>query len=239
MVYVEGFITPVPKAGLKTFIDHSVQAAPLFREFGASRIIDAIAEDVPHGEVTDFYRAVQASEEETVCFGWIEYPDKDTREAAVQKMMSDSRMQELGEMPFDGKRMIFSGFKAIVNEGPGGTAGYADGFVGAVPTASRDAFIDHAAKAAPLFLRAGALRVVECWGDDVTHGKVTDFYRAAAAKDDETIVFSWVEWPDKASRDAGQVKVFAEMDTHMQDNPMPFDGKRMIFGGFEIVNPNN
>ena len=79
-----------------------------------------------------------------------------------------------------------------------------------------------------------ALRVVEAWGDDVPAGKVTDFQRAVLAKDDETVMFSWIEWPDKATRDAGMKKMME--DPRMEAaNPMPFDGKRMIFGGFENV----
>ena len=82
-------------------------------------------------------------------------------------------------------------------------------------------------------------RVVECWGDDVPDGKVTDFRKAVQAGDDETVVFSWIEWPDKATRDAGMARMMdpdnrdPRMD--MEKNPMPFDGKRMIFGGFVPV----
>jgi uncharacterized protein YbaA (DUF1428 family) len=139
-------------------------------------------------------------------------------------------------MPFDGRRMIYSGFEAVVDDGPGGSAGYLDGFVGAVPTANRDKFITHASEAAPLFLGEGALRVVECWGDDVSHGKVTDFWRAVKAEESETVIFSWIEWPDKATRDAGFRALEPKMESWMTDHPMPFDGQRMIFGGFEIVN---
>ena len=84
----------------------------------------------------------------------------------------------------------------------------------------------------------GATRVRECWGDDIKDGKQTDFKRAVEAKADETACFSWIEWPDKATHDAAM----AEMDQMMMDprmdpqkNPMPFDGKRMIFGGFMPV----
>lgn len=116
---------------------------------------------------------------------------------------------------------------------------YVDGFVMAVPTANKDKFIKHANEGDSVFMENGATRVLECWGDDVKSGKQTDFMRAVNAKDDETVVFSWVEWPDKATRDAA----FAEMEEKMktderfnpEKNPMPFDGKRMIFGGFVPV----
>ena len=113
---------------------------------------------------------------------------------------------------------------------------YIDGFVIAVPTANRQAFIDHAASIDAIFIEMGALRVVECWGDDVPDGKVTDFRGAVQANEDESVAFSWIEWPDKATRDAAMAKMMSgEMNDDRMDpakNPMPFDGKRMIFGGF-------
>ena len=115
---------------------------------------------------------------------------------------------------------------------------YIDGFVIAAPTASRQEVIDYAARFDPMFLELGALRVVECWGVDVPHGTVTDFHRAVQAKDDETVMFSWIEWPDKATRDAGMQKMMEDprMDPSNKDNPpMPFDGQRMVFGGFTPV----
>ena len=112
---------------------------------------------------------------------------------------------------------------------------YVDGFVIAVPTANKQAFIDHARGLDPLFLEFGALRVVECWGDDVPRGVQTDFFRAVQATDDEVAVFSWVEWPDKATRDAGMSKMMEDPRMDPANVPMPFDGKRMIFGGFVPV----
>jgi uncharacterized protein YbaA (DUF1428 family) len=115
---------------------------------------------------------------------------------------------------------------------------YIDGFVIAVPTANKQQFIEHARHFDALFLELGATRVIESWGDDVPDGKLTDFRRAVQAKADETVAFSWVEWPDKATRDAGMQKMLHDprMDPNNPDNPpMPFDGKRMIFGGFEQV----
>ena len=84
---------------------------------------------------------------------------------------------------------------------------YIDGFVIAVPKGNKQKFIEHANKGDSVFIEYGATRVLECWGDDVPEGKHTDFRRAVAAKDDEDIVFSWIEWPDKATRDAGMKKV--------------------------------
>jgi uncharacterized protein YbaA (DUF1428 family) len=110
---------------------------------------------------------------------------------------------------------------------------YVDGIIAAVPNANKEAFIKHAREIDPLFKEAGALSVVENWGDDVPDGKVTDFKRAVQATADETVVFSWVTWPDKATRDAGWDKLMK--DERMANMQMPFDGKRMIYGGFERV----
>jgi uncharacterized protein YbaA (DUF1428 family) len=120
---------------------------------------------------------------------------------------------------------------------------YIDGFVIAVPTANKQKFIDHANTADSMFIDMGATRVIECWGDDVSEGSTTDFRKAVKANEDESIVFSWIEWPDKATRDASMAKLEAAMedpdnaDPRMDPvkNPMPFDGKRMIFGGFQPV----
>ncbi|NTX08016.1 DUF1428 domain-containing protein [Myxococcus sp. CA051A] len=112
---------------------------------------------------------------------------------------------------------------------------YIDGFVIAVPTANKEKFIAHARKGDPAFIGYGALRVLECWGDDVPSGKLTDFRRAVQAKDDETVVFSWIEWPDKATRDAGMEKMMKDPSMSPEQNPMPFDGARMIYGGFAPV----
>ena len=114
---------------------------------------------------------------------------------------------------------------------------YIDGFVLAVPTANKDKFIEHARLGDSVFMDYGALRVLECWGDDVPRGKLTDFHGAVQAKDDETVVFSWIEWPDKATRDAGMKKMMEGNDPRMdpEKNPMPFDGKRLIYAGFAPV----
>jgi uncharacterized protein YbaA (DUF1428 family) len=119
------------------------------------------------------------------------------------------------------------------------TMAYIDGFVIAVPVANKQAFIDHARKGDSVFTELGATRVLECWGDDIKDGKLTDFRKAVAAEPDEAVVFSWIEWPDKATRDAamGRMEELMKTDERMspEKNPMPFDGKRLIYGGFAPV----
>jgi len=116
MKYVEGFVVAVPAANKEAYIQHARQAAPLFKEFGVSRMVECWGDDVPDGKVTDFRGAVKAKDDEVVVFSWFEYPSKEARDAANQKMMSDPRMKAMGEsMPFDGKRMIFGGFVPVVD----------------------------------------------------------------------------------------------------------------------------
>ncbi len=114
---------------------------------------------------------------------------------------------------------------------------YIEGFVCAVPTANRETYRKHAEQAAGVFKEHGAIQVVECWGDDVPEGKLTSFPLAVQRKPDETVVFSWIGWPNKAARDKGMAAAMADKRLSPEHNPMPFDGKRMIYGGFEpIVN---
>ena len=110
---------------------------------------------------------------------------------------------------------------------------YIDGFVLAVPTANRELYRKQAADAAPIFKEHGALRLVECWGDDVPEGEVTSFPMAVKRKPDETVVFSWIVWPSKQVRDAGMKKVMEDPRIKESFGSMPFDTKRMIYGGFK------
>lgn len=108
---------------------------------------------------------------------------------------------------------------------------YIQGFVIPVPTAMKEEYRRMAAKAAPVFLEHGAQRIVETWGDDIPDGKVTDFKGAVKANADENVVFSWIVWPDKETCKAAQDNMMN--DERMQpDGPMPFDGQRLIYGGF-------
>jgi uncharacterized protein YbaA (DUF1428 family) len=236
MTYVQGFVAAVPSTNKDAYRKHAADAVPLFKEFGVTRMVEAWGDDVPDGKVTDFKGAVKAKDGEIVVFSWMEFPDRQARDAAFAKMMNDTRLKEMGaSMPFDGQRMIFGGFAPIVDQAGRGKASYVDGFVIPVPAGNKEAFRAMAAKAAPVFTENGATRVVECWGDDVPDGKVTDFKGAVKATDGEAVVFSWIEWPNKATRDAGMKKVMEDPRMRPDQNAMPFDGQRMIFGGFASI----
>ena len=112
---------------------------------------------------------------------------------------------------------------------------YVDGFVAAVPTGNRETYREFAQRAAAVFREHGALKVVECWGNDVPEGKVTSFPMAVKLQKDETVVFSWITWPSREARDAGMKKVMADPRVQPATNPLPFDGSRLIYGGFEVI----
>jgi uncharacterized protein YbaA (DUF1428 family) len=233
MTYIQGFVAAVPAGNKDAYREHAARATPIFKEYGATRVVEAWGDDVPDGKVTDFKRAVNAESDEVVVIGWWEFPSKAARDAANEKMMSDPRMKEFGaDLPFDGKRMIFGGFHSIVDETGDGTPGYSDGYIVPVPSGKKEAYRALAAKAANVFKEYGATRVVEAWGDDVPDGKLTDFKRAVKATPNESVVFSFVEWPDKATRDEGWKKVMKDPRMQPDKNNMPFDGQRMVWGGF-------
>ena len=235
MTYVEGFLTPVPTANKAEYTKHAHSAIELFKGLGATRFVEAWGDDVPDGKINDLKQSVGLKEDETVLFSWLEYPDKATRDAANEKMMSDPNAAEaMKDMPFDGSRMIFAGFDALVEAGDAGQTGYIDGYVLPVPAANKEAYRELAASMVPLFQEFGALRVVEAWGEDTPDGKVTDYNRATHKKDDEKVVYSWIEWPDKAPRDAGWAKMMEDERMKPPAEP-PFDGKRMMWGGFAPI----
>lgn len=232
MTYFEGFVAAVPKANKEAYRKHAIDAAPMFQ--GATRMVEGWGDDVPKGKVTDFQGAVLAKDDEEVVFSWIEYPDKATRDAANEKMRNDPAMKDFGaSMPFDGQRMIYGGFTPLIDEGTE-RGGYIDGFLVPVPEDKLDAYKALASKAAKVFREYGALRDVEALGDDIPDGKVTDFRRAVKAEEGERVFFSFVEWPDKATRDEGWKKVMAD-ERMKPDGEMPFAGQRMIWAGFQPI----
>lgn len=239
MPYIDGFVIAVPTANKDKFIAHAKKGDSVFTDFGATRVVETWQDNVPKGHTTDFQGAVEAKEDESVVFSWIEWPDKATRDAGMAKMMApdfkDERMDpETNPMPFDGKRMIYGGFQPVVSHGKAGDGDYVQGFMIPVPEARKDDYFKMAEDAWTMFEGYGATSVVEAWGDDVPKGKQTDFYRGVKAGDGERVVFSWLTWPDRATCDAAAEKMQADPDMKMPDD-MPFDGKRMVWGGFEPI----
>jgi len=117
MAYIDGFVIPVPPGKREAYREMAANAALIFREYGALQIVEAWEDDVPDGKVTDFRRAVQAQEGENIVFSWIVWPSREARDEGNKKVMADPRMQPTDDVPFDMKRMIFGGFKPIVQTG--------------------------------------------------------------------------------------------------------------------------
>ncbi|HET6523740.1 MAG TPA: DUF1428 domain-containing protein [Sphingopyxis sp.] len=131
--------------------------------------------------------------------------------------------------------MIIGGFDSIVDDAADGKMGYVDGYIVPVPDGNKEAYRTLAAKCSQVFLDHGATRVVEAWSDDVPDGKVTDYSRAAHKKDDEAVVYSWIEWPSKDARTSGWEKSMADERMKHEHETSPFDGQRMVYGGFEPI----
>jgi uncharacterized protein YbaA (DUF1428 family) len=239
MAYFDGFVIPVPSSARDEFLRHASTVDPVFLEHGALRVVECWAADVPPGKTTDFQRAVAASDDETVAFAWIEWPDKAARDAGMAKISSlmetDPRMsRETNPVPFDGARMIFGGFEPMVTHGAFSDGDYVQGFVLPVPSDRREDYRKMADDAWGMFKGYGARGVVEAWGDDVPHGQQTDFYRAVKAEEGENVVFSYMAWPSREVCDAAAEKMQNDPDMKMPDD-MPFDPRRMVFGGFDPV----
>ncbi|MCQ0092677.1 DUF1428 domain-containing protein [Roseovarius sp. M141] len=117
MSYISGFVIPVPTDRKEDYRKMAADAAEMFRAYGATEIMEAWGEDVRDGKVTDFKRAVQAKDDETVVFSWIVWPDRATADAAEKKMEADESMKPPADAPFDMKRMIWGGFAPIFEMG--------------------------------------------------------------------------------------------------------------------------
>ena len=178
MTYFTGFVAAVPTANKQKYLDHVKSAWPLFQGYGATRMIECWGADVQKGKVTDFQGAVQAKDDETVVFSWLEWPDRATADKGWETMKTDPAVKDMMEMPFDGSRMIFGDFEPVFEAGKHSGAGYYQGFILAVPEKNRQAYVKMAGDAWGMFERFGCLGIAENWGVDVPHGKQTDFYRA-------------------------------------------------------------
>jgi uncharacterized protein YbaA (DUF1428 family) len=234
MAYVQGFICAVPTANHAAFIEHAGKAAAAFRDHGCLSAVECWGDDVPAGAVTSFPLAVKATPDETVVFSWYVWPSKAVHDAVMASPPTDPRLSpETNPMPFDGKRVVFGAFAPVLELGTRQPGGYVDGFIVPVKRDRREAFVAFARACDPIFMEHGASWIMEAWGVDVPEGRHTDFRRAVKAEPDEEVVFSWVQWPDRAARDVGNQKV--ANDPRMAKDEMPFDGRRLIFGGFKPV----
>lgn len=115
MDYVDGFVVPVALVDKAKYVAFARQTAAIIRELGATRVVECWGDDVPPGKLTSFPLAVQCKEGEAVVFSWITWPSKAVRDEGMAAFMKDPRLAALGEMPFDGKRMIFGGFHMVVD----------------------------------------------------------------------------------------------------------------------------
>ena len=231
MSYVMGFVAAVPAANKDAYQKFSEESVDYFKGLGVTRILESWGDEVPKGEVTDFYRAVAAKDDEVIVYSFQIFPDEVTAAAANEKMTNDPAMAEMGaKMPFDGARMIYGGFKTISERQGDGRTGYVEGSIIAVPNSARETYANYANKLSQLLVANGAVRSVDAWGDQVPDGKVTDFKKAVAAKDDESVVFGWIEWPSKAVRDAAWPKMME--DPLLQQESAGADEGRRVVGGF-------
>jgi uncharacterized protein YbaA (DUF1428 family) len=115
MAYVDGFVVPVPEENIAEYKKMARKAGKVWMEHGALQYVEALADDVPHGKTTDFYRAVKTKDGETVVFSYVVYKSRKHRDEVMKKVMADPRMNfDPKAMPFDGKRMFWGGFKPVI-----------------------------------------------------------------------------------------------------------------------------
>jgi uncharacterized protein YbaA (DUF1428 family) len=243
MTYLQGFVLAVPTANKDKFIAHASLADPVFLEHGANRVLECWQDNVEKGHTTDFFGAVDAKDDESVVFSWIEWPSKavhDAMEGRMEELMkADERFSpEKNPMPFDGARMIYGGFEPIVDEGTPTPGAYVQGFLVPVPEGNREAYRKAAADMWEIMKDYGAVQLVEAWQVDVPRGKQTDFFRSVKAEDGEIVVFSFVAWKSREACDGAHEKMMQDERMKQfegQEANMPFDGKRMVYGGFKPV----
>ncbi len=235
MGYFQGFIIPVPEVNKGAYLKMAQESVPLFTDYGAQRIVECWGSDVPRGELTDMYGAVKAEKSENIVFSWIDWGTKEAFDKAHKDMGNDERMEEPAEMPFDGMRMIYSGFETLGERGTSGPAGYVQGYVAPVPKEKRQAFADMCETMRDLAIDNGASRAADGWAGEIEGGKVTDFKRAVQAKVGEAIAFGYAEWPSKEAFETGAEKMREDKRMPAPGAEMPMDGKRLIYGGFEII----
>jgi uncharacterized protein YbaA (DUF1428 family) len=236
MTYVQGFMIPVTEANKAAYKKMAEETAPIFIDHGALRIVENWDNQVPKGATTDMYLAVRAEKDERVVFSWIEWESENACNDAHEKIMADERMQNPPEeMPFDGMRMVYAGFNVLGESGDGGSLGYVQGYVAPVAKEQRQPFSNMCATMREIAIDSGALHAVDSLSYDIEDGKVTDFKRAVDAEADEGVAFGFVEWASKEAHETGSAKMREDKRMTSLGGDLPVDGKRMIFGGFEVM----
>ena len=176
MAYFQGFMIPVPRGKREAYRKMAEEAVPLFTDYGAQRIVECWADNVPQGETTDMYGAVKAEDGEDIVFSWIDWESRETCLKAHNAMGKDERMQEApSEMPFDPMRMIYAGFETLGESGDSGSAGYVQGYVAPVLKDKREAFANMCTTMREIAIDSGAMHAADGWGDKIADGEVTDF----------------------------------------------------------------
>ncbi len=116
MTYIDGFVAAVPVENKEAYLEHARVTSPVFKKYGALRVVDNWGDEVPDGEVTSFPMAVQAKPGEVIVFSWIEWPSKEAREKGMEQCMTDPVFTSDMDMPFDGKRMLIGSFETLLDE---------------------------------------------------------------------------------------------------------------------------
>ncbi|MEP2101930.1 MAG: DUF1428 domain-containing protein [Parasphingorhabdus sp.] len=235
MAYFQGFILPVPEKNKEAYRKMAQDVAPFFADYGALRTVECWGDNVPQGKTTDMYGAVNAVEGENIVFSWINWESKQACDEAAENMTKDKRMEEPGEMPFDGMRMIYSGFELLGEKGENGPTGYVQGYVAPVEKQKREPFALMCATMREVAIDSGALHAIDGWAEKIEDGKLTDFKRAVKAETGEAVAFGFVEWPTKEAYERGSAKMREDKRMPPPGADMPVDGKRMIFGGFDVL----
>lgn len=235
MAFIQGFLVPVPEGNKEKYREMAASAVPMFEKHGMKRMVECWSEDVPRGETTDMYRATKAEDGEIVVFSWCDWGTKEAWEKAHKAFENDEEMEGPAEIPFDGMRMTFAEFDTLGEAGDGGKSAYVQGYVAPVPKDGKDAFAAMCATMREVAIDSGALRAVDSYAASIADGNVTDFKRAVNAEKGEGVAFGFTEWASKADYEAGIAKMRDDDRMPPPGSDMPIDGKRLIFGGFEVL----
>lgn len=241
MSYAHGFVAAVPQANRDVYRRHAGKVAGVFRENGASQVMECWEEEVPDGEVTSLPMAVRRKEGEAVVFSWYRWPSKEIADAGMKATMADERVrceaEQVGKI-FDGKRIIYGGFEVVAEKRAGASveadALYVHGMAAPALASGREAYARCAEEMGAILREKGALEVADCWEDAVPEGEVTSFPKAVLREAGEAVVFSWIVWPSKeAGRNGmGAMREDKRLADLFEEIGRVINLKRLIHGGF-------